>query len=172
MNPEQQGTKVAAHYRHDRDPASRRRSAATLESRPRQTGPDNGECRSLRPTFDEIFRPAKGGGRVLCSRHPAVPDADAANVMRQALPACSGASSSIFYDVDKWLEERGSDPAPSRGIGPRATRSGTTCINGDIISMPDKWEYPWYAAWDLAFHALALRWSTRTSASSNESDAA
>jgi hypothetical protein len=60
------------------------------------------------------------------------------------------------YDVDKWLEERGSDPfKPNRKAGPR-NDGWHHMYNGDIISMPDKWEYPWYAAWDLAFHVLAL----------------
>jgi hypothetical protein len=58
--------------------------------------------------------------------------------------------------VDKWLEERGSDPFnASRKAAPRNDH-WHHMYNGDIISMPDKWEYPWYAAWDLAFHVLAL----------------
>ena len=60
------------------------------------------------------------------------------------------------YDVDKWLEERGSDPfKATRKAAPRNDH-WHHMYNGDIISMPDKWEYPWYAAWDLAFHVLAL----------------
>ena len=60
------------------------------------------------------------------------------------------------YDVDKWLEERGSDPfKATRKAAPRNDH-WHHMYNGDVISMPDKWEYPWYAAWDLAFHVLAL----------------
>jgi Glycosyl hydrolase family 63 C-terminal domain len=60
------------------------------------------------------------------------------------------------YDVDKWLEERGSDPFKAgRRAAPRNDH-WHHMYNGDVISMPDKWEYPWYAAWDLAFHVLAL----------------
>ena len=70
--------------------------------------------------------------------------------------ACCGRSSSTYYDVDKWLEERGSDPfKPTRKAAPRNDH-WHHMYNGDVISMPDKWEYPWYAAWDLAFHVLAL----------------
>ena len=70
--------------------------------------------------------------------------------------ACCGRSSSTYYDVDKWLEERGSDPfKPTRKTAPRNDH-WHHMYNGDVISMPDKWEYPWYAAWDLAFHVLAL----------------
>ena len=58
--------------------------------------------------------------------------------------------------MDRWLEERGSDPfSPTRKAGPRNDH-WHHMYNGDIISMPDKWEYPWYAAWDLAFHVIAL----------------
>ena len=60
------------------------------------------------------------------------------------------------YDVDKWLEEHGSDPfKPNHKPAPR-NGQWHHMYNGDVISMPDKWEYPWYAVWDLAFHALAL----------------
>jgi hypothetical protein len=60
------------------------------------------------------------------------------------------------YDVDKWLEERGADPfKATRKSAPR-NEHWHHMYNGDVISMPDKWEYPWYAAWDLAFHVLAL----------------
>jgi hypothetical protein len=61
-----------------------------------------------------------------------------------------------YYDVDRWLEERGSGPFnPRRRAAPR-NEHWHHVYNADIISMPDKWEYPWYAAWDLAFHVLAL----------------
>ena len=57
-----------------------------------------------------------------------------------------------YYDVDRWLAERGADPfKPTRDAAPR-NEHWHHMHNADIISMPDKWEYPWYAAWDLAFH--------------------
>ena len=70
-------------------------------------------------------------------------------------PGCSGPSSIFFFDVDKWLEEHGDDPMKP---GTRAMRNSEWfhMVNQHIISMPDKWEYPWYAAWDLAFHTIAL----------------
>ena len=76
--------------------------------------------------------------------------------MRQALAGMLWSKQFYHYDVDKWLEERGSDPfKPTRKAAPRNDH-WHHMYNGDIISMPDKWEYPWYAAWDLAFHVLAL----------------
>jgi hypothetical protein len=87
---------------------------------------------------------------------PASLTADQANVMRQALAGMMWGKQFYYYDVDKWLEERGSDPfKPSRRAAPR-NEHWHHMYNADIISMPDKWEYPWYAAWDLAFHVLAL----------------
>ncbi len=84
-------------------------------------------------------------------------NADQTNVMRQALAGMLWSKQFYHYDVDKWLEERGSDPFKAQSqAGARATISWHHMYNGDIISMPDKWEYPWYAAWDLAFHVIAL----------------
>jgi hypothetical protein len=60
-----------------------------------------------------------------------------------------------FFDADKWLEEHGADPlAP--WTHPTRNAEWAHMVNDHVISMPDKWEYPWYAAWDLAFHAVAL----------------
>ena len=76
--------------------------------------------------------------------------------MRQALAGMLWSKQFYLYDVDKWLEERGSDPfKATRKAAPR-NEHWHHMFNGDVISMPDKWEYPWYAAWDLAFHVLAL----------------
>ena len=108
--------------------------------------------------FDEAAAgPPQGGRRVLCGRHPAARCTPiAANVMRQALAGMLWSKQFYHYDVDKWLEERGSDPFKAmRKAAPRNDH-WHHMYNGDIISMPDKWEYPWYAAWDLAFHVLAL----------------
>jgi hypothetical protein len=81
---------------------------------------------------------------------------DAARVMRQALAGMLWSKQFYLYDVDKWLEERGCNPLlDGTKTAPRNTQ-WHHMYNGDIISMPDKWEYPWYAAWDLAFHVLAL----------------
>jgi len=61
-----------------------------------------------------------------------------------------------YFDLDRWLEEHHAHPAA--GALRRTTRNSDWfhMVNDDILSMPDKWEYPWYAAWDLAFHTTAL----------------
>jgi hypothetical protein len=86
---------------------------------------------------------------------PAVTD-DAANVMRQALAGMLWTKQYYEFDLDTWLQEHDAHPLRSpRKLGARNTQ-WFHMVNDDVISMPDKWEYPWYAAWDLAFHTIAL----------------
>ena len=86
---------------------------------------------------------------------PSSLNADEANVMRQALAGMLWSKQFYYYDVDRWLEEHGADPFNPKRRAPR-NEHWHHMYNAEIISMPDKWEYPWYAAWDLAFHVLAL----------------
>jgi hypothetical protein len=86
---------------------------------------------------------------------PSSLNTDTANVMRQALAGMLWSKQFYYYDVGKWLEEHGADPFKPRRRAPRNDH-WHHMYNADIISMPDKWEYPWYAAWDLAFHVIAL----------------
>ena len=81
--------------------------------------------------------------------------ADAASVMRQALAGMLWSKQYYFFDADKWLVEHGVDSFSSKPSGVR-NHEWSHMINDHVISMPDKWEYPWYAAWDLAFHTLVL----------------
>jgi hypothetical protein len=80
---------------------------------------------------------------------------DEGRVMRQALAGMLWSKQYFLFEVDKWIKEHGGDPY-SNVNGPTRNREWGHMVNDDIISMPDKWEYPWYAAWDLAFHTLAL----------------
>ena len=87
-----------------------------------------------------------------------IPDSlndDQTSVMRQALAGMLWSKQFYYYDVDKWLEEHHVDPFKAGRTAPR-NNHWHHMYNADIISMPDKWEYPWYAAWDLAFHVMAL----------------
>jgi hypothetical protein len=86
---------------------------------------------------------------------PATLSEDAARVMRQALAGMLWSKQYFGLDVKKWLAEHGVDPAGYGGWSVR-NREWSHLSNQHILSMPDKWEYPWYAAWDLAFHAVAL----------------
>src|SRR6185436_17870476 len=85
---------------------------------------------------------------------PASANADAAAVMRQALAGMLWTKQRYFFDLQAWLEEHGVDSAGTPG---RVRNDGWGhMVNAHVISMPDKWEYPWYSAWDLAFQAVAL----------------
>jgi hypothetical protein len=86
---------------------------------------------------------------------PTVSD-DAKAVMRQALAGMLWSKQCYYFDVDQWLRERHFHPL--RAPIQRGTRNESWfhMFNHDVVSMPDKWEYPWYAAWDLAFHCIPL----------------
>jgi hypothetical protein len=159
VNPEKQGTKAAAHYRLTVNPGAAQivrlrlsdiAPAAVAQSNGDAAGPfgDQFEAtlQARRQDADEFY----------ATVIPASLTADEANVMRQALAGMLWSKQFYYYDVDRWLEERGSDPfKPTRKTAPR-NDSWHHMYNADVISMPDKWEYPWYAAWDLAFHILPL----------------
>lgn len=81
---------------------------------------------------------------------------DETNVVRQALAGMLWSKQFYLYDIDRWLEEHGADPLKNDSKRAPRNEEWHHMYNGDILSMPDKWEYPWYASWDLAFHVLAL----------------
>ncbi len=159
INPQQTGTKVTTDYSVT-IPAAESAVVRLRLSRvpPAHLPQNNGSGQSpFGRHFDEIFAARKAeADEFYGALTPAALDEDQARVMRQALAGMMWTKQFYHYDVDKWLEERGSDPFnPSRKAAPR-NEHWHHMYNGDVISMPDKWEYPWYAAWDLAFHALAL----------------
>ncbi len=149
VNPEQKGTKCAAHYRLNIKPGEHQ----TVRLRLGTTAPKGNVFSDFDDTMEMRHKDADLFYNTVIPR--ALND-DQANVMRQALAGMLWSKQFYHYDVDKWLEERGSDPfKANRKQSPR-NDGWHHMYNGDIISMPDKWEYPWYAAWDLAFHVIAL----------------
>ena len=76
--------------------------------------------------------------------------------MRQAYAGLLWSKQFYHYDVKEWLAGDPSQPPPPAGHAKSRNADWTHLFNGDVISMPDKWEYPWYAAWDLAFHMLPM----------------
>ncbi len=85
-----------------------------------------------------------------------IKDSDKKNIQRQALAGMLWSKQFYYYDVAQWLHGDPNQPAPppERKLG--RNKDWTHLNNADILSMPDTWEYPWYAAWDLAFHAIPL----------------
>ncbi|WP_158752127.1 glucosidase [Acidobacterium sp. S8] len=81
---------------------------------------------------------------------------DERRVHRQALAGMLWSKQYYHFDLDRWLTEHDAHPLVGSGNGISRNAEWFHMLNSDIISMPDKWEYPWYAAWDLAFHTLAL----------------
>jgi hypothetical protein len=148
VNPEQAGTKAAAHLQLV-VPA---RGTVTVRAR-------------LAP--EPLETPFEGCGELIEARRreadefydaitPPAVDAERRLVMRQALAGMLWTKQYYYFDVDTWLREHQAHPfRPPARPGFRNER-WYHMHNDDVISMPDKWEYPWYAAWDLAFHTLAL----------------
>src|SRR5215472_12194944 len=149
VNPNNTGTKAAAHYQL----RVGARATAVIRLRlsnaaPAAAGPFGAGFAPIlearRREADEFYR----------SITPAGAGDDAANVMRQALAGMLWSKQYFFYDVNKWLEEHGVDMR--RPSGRVRNHEWFHMVSGHVISMPDKWEYPWFAAWDLAFHTIAL----------------
>jgi hypothetical protein len=159
VNPEQKGTKVAAHSRVMVPAGGTQVIRLLLTDRaPNNSSLDNDQSlASFGKRFANVFQlRQKEADDFYKAITPTSLDADQANVMRQALAGMLWSKQFYHYDLDRWLEERGSDPyQATRKAAPRNDQ-WHHMYNGDVISMPDKWEYPWYAAWDLAFHVLAL----------------
>jgi hypothetical protein len=159
VNPEQQGTKVAAHYR----VTVKAGGAAVMRLRLSDCSPatflegDGKAAGVFGSGFDNVMEARSREADEFYARViPHSLDADAANVLRQALAGMLWSKQFYHYDVDRWLEERGANPTRLRHKQAPRNDHWHHMYNGDVISMPDKWEYPWYAAWDLAFHVIAL----------------
>jgi mannosylglycerate hydrolase MGH1-like protein len=158
VNPERRGTKAAAHYRLKIGPGR----SATVRLRLTAQAPAG----SLTPTKGSVVAFGKDFDETLAARlreadafyksvTPPSVSPDAANVMRQAIAGMLWSKQYYYWDGDAWLEEHRAHPL-HHGSREFRNREWFHMINDDIISMPDKWEYPWYAAWDLAFHTLPL----------------
>jgi hypothetical protein len=159
VNPDATGTKAAPHYQLTVNPGESRVIRLRLSTvAPADLARSNGAGPSpFGSSFDEAMQARRReADEFYAAISPKSLSADQANVMRQALAGMLWSKQFYHYDVDKWLEERGCDPfKASRKQSPRNDQ-WHHMYNGDVISMPDKWEYPWYAAWDLAFHVIAL----------------
>jgi len=150
VNPEQVGTKAAAHYRLN-VPAGQ-----TVIVRLRLTNGASG-ADALADEFEAVFATRKQeADEFYAQTIPGDLSDDARNVMRQSFGGLLWSKQFYHYVVRDWLEGDETNPPP-----PGERRNGRNSewghlYNADVISMPDKWEYPWYAAWDLAFHCVPL----------------
>ena len=151
VNPGKQGTKAAAHYRVTVDAGQ----SKVIRLRLSQSSPDN-KSEPFGKQFDEVFASRlREADEFYKSVTPASVSEDAARVMRQAIAGMLWNKQFFFFDGDNWLDEHNSNPLHT-GYKNSRNSDWFHMLNHDVISMPDKWEYPWYAAWDLAFHTLPL----------------
>ena len=150
VNPQHVGTKAAAHYRIHVGAGE----TSTIRLRLSDLAP--AAMDDPFNQFDEIMQDRQHeADQFYQAITPTRVNQDEARVMRQALAGMLWSKQYFGFDVDKWLVEHGENP-----LRPSEKRVRNTewshMVNEHVISMPDKWEYPWYAAWDLAFHTIAL----------------
>jgi hypothetical protein len=151
INPQQIGTKVSAHFELD-IPAGQ---VCTVRVRLSDADPDR-IGQPFGDNFESVLtQRLKEADEFYKTVIPENVCTDEANVMRQALAGMLWSKQYYLFDGVKWLREHGFDPLSGSGHGVR-NKEWFHMLNDDIISMPDKWEYPWYAAWDLAFHTITL----------------
>ena len=150
------GTKSTAHYALTIPPGE----SATVQLRLTRAAPEAlaGEgAAPLGESFETAFRDRQTEADTFYAAiTPERLPADAAAVMRQALAGMMWSKQYYYYDLDMWLQEQGAHPWKPGANRSARNRQWVHMVNADVISMPDKWEYPWYAAWDLAFHTVAL----------------
>jgi hypothetical protein len=149
VNPAERGTKAAAHYETMVPPGG----SALLQLRLTDT--------ELGMPFDQAFadvfrqRIAEADD-FYADIIPADRSEDARRVMRQAFAGLLWNKQFYHYDVRTWLNGDPAQPPPPEERKAGRNREWPQLNNADVISMPDKWEYPWYASWDLAFHTIPL----------------
>jgi hypothetical protein len=149
VNPAMTGTKAAAY----RQAALAPGESFTWRLRLSDQKPGSG----VGADFDDVFEQRQEEAREFyAKRLPAPYGEDVRNIQRQAFAGLLWSKQFYDYEVRRWLEGDpvGPPPPPARAEG--RNHRWTHLYNSDVISMPDKWEYPWYASWDLAFHTVAL----------------
>ncbi|CAG4908647.1 MGH1-like glycoside hydrolase domain-containing protein [Paraburkholderia gardini] len=148
VNPARTGTKAAAHYIFVL-PAGASRTIRLRLTAARMNDPFDG--------FDKIFESRIAEADEFYQRiAPKSLTEDQRRVHRQALAGMLWSKQYYYFDLDKWLREHKSHPLLESARRDVRNTDWFHMLNADVISMPDKWEYPWYAAWDLAFHTVSM----------------
>jgi mannosylglycerate hydrolase MGH1-like protein len=151
VNPARTGTKAAAHHRLE-IPAGETR---VVRLRLVDVAPDARE--TFGPAFDETMATRlREADAFYDAISPPSLSPDERAVMRQALAGMLWSKQYYFFDLDAWLAGHGNHPLLGMATPGARNVDWFHMVNDDVIAMPDKWEYPWYAAWDLAFHTVTL----------------
>jgi hypothetical protein len=149
VNPDGAGTKAALRYR------CTVAAGATTTITLRLTGRD--DAAGDGPDADAVLADRRReADEFYAALAPADAGADEREVMRQAFAGMLWSKQFFHYDVARWLDGDPAGPPPPEGRRHGRNHEWRHLNNADVISMPDKWEYPWYAAWDLAFHCVPL----------------
>ncbi len=148
VNPARLGTKAAAHYRMTLPANGNARLRLRLATGSDEPGfGDFAEIlRRRRAEADEFYDTLQQG----------IDDPDARLVQRQAFAGMMWTKQFYYFDIPRWLNGDPLQPQPADSRQQGRNSAWRHLNNADIVSMPDKWEYPWYAAWDLAFHCVIL----------------
>lgn len=148
VNPAKTGTKAAAHYILDVPGKSSQTVRLRLTS---------SSVEAPFSEFEKVFKNRLGDADEFYERiTPRSLTEDERLVHRQALAGMLWSKQYYYFDLEKWLQEHHSHPMIDSLPHGMRNMEWFHMLNADIISMPDKWEYPWYAAWDLAFHTTTL----------------
>ncbi len=149
VNPDQTGTKASAHITRTVTGGGSVTIRLRLTHGEAHHAPFDG--------FDALFDQRQAEADAFYAAiQPADLDPARASVQRQAFAGMLWSKQFFHYDVDRWLTGDPAQPTPPRERLHGRNREWRHLNNADVISMPDKWEYPWYAAWDLAFHCIPL----------------
>ncbi|MBS0660783.1 MAG: glucosidase [Verrucomicrobia bacterium] len=150
VNPQRRGTKVGLRYRRVLAPGESFSIKLRLAALPTAIGHD-----PLGADFDKIFaQRIAEADEFYRELAPASLDEDSRRVQRQALAGMLWSKQCYQYSVEDWLVGDPEQPAPPAARWEGRNSSWTALFNDDVLSMPDKWEFPWYASWDLAFHMI------------------
>jgi hypothetical protein len=146
VNPDRCGTKAAAHYRFNVPAGGHVRVRVRLSV-------DGGGF----DDFAEVMERRRAeADEFYDARQTGIDDAAARLVQRQAFAGMLWSKQYYYFDVHRWLHGDPHTPPPPDSRQDQRNGDWRHLFNSDVISMPDKWEYPWYAAWDLAFHCVVL----------------
>ncbi|HEY9502191.1 MAG TPA: hypothetical protein VIR01_11240 [Pyrinomonadaceae bacterium] len=152
VNPAQTGTKASANYAITIPPGE----TATIRLRLSDKSPVKSPV-VFGPEFDQVFADRiREANEFYETVIPTCLSNDARSVMRQSLGGLLWSKQFYHYVVEQWLEGDSAAPKPPAERVKGRNHEWRHLHNADVISMPDKWEYPWYAAWDLAFHCVPL----------------
>jgi mannosylglycerate hydrolase MGH1-like protein len=148
VNPARTGTKAAAHYRIEIAAGGNQTIRLRLSA---------GGKKNPFAGFDTMFKSRIAEADEFYDRiAPNALNEDQRRVHRQALAGMLWTKQYYYFDLERWLREHKSHPLIESARRDVRNTDWFHMLNSDVISMPDKWEYPWYAAWDLAFHTIAL----------------